>query len=64
MRCKACDCSIEGVTRNVQDETGWVWVMVDDLCSRCINASKERISEEDLRDIYMRQRNEAFRVIR
>lgn len=41
MRCKACDAEMSEIrNRNVMDEMGTLHVLMEDLCPRCIVASK------------------------
>lgn len=63
MRCKACNASIECRTRSVEDETGRIHVVWEDLCNYCIVQSSLRYSEDDLRDIYTGVQYANFKVI-
>ena len=64
MRCKACDCAVEGRPRMVTDEVGFVHVLVDDLCGYCIGQAKLKYPEDDLRDIYEGIPHATFKVVR
>ena len=64
MKCKACDCSIEGKNRNVTDELGYTHHLVDDLCGACIEASKHAYTEAELRRIYRESEYAPLKIIR
>jgi hypothetical protein len=63
MRCKACDCGIEGRMRNVTDEDSVTHNIFEDLCSYCVQQSELRYNDDDLKDIYQGLRHANFKTI-